>query len=191
MEGFTVLVVVSSALVFVVLHMRTKRQQAARELPDRDPLAPPEEEQRFGTTARVKWVYDGDTVDVECDRGKVCIRLYSIDSPENGQPWGDIATAGLIKMIGGQTVLLEEFGPDHYGRTLATIWVRDKKTHKWTNVNERMVMLGHAWIMRGHYAHHDPERQYKLEALERWARSKRVGLWKLPSPIPPWEWRKQ
>ena len=190
MDGFTILVVVGSALVFVVLHKRTKRQEAARELPHRDHLAP-EERRKLGTTALVKWVYDGDTVDIECGRGKVCIRLYSIDSPENGQPWGDIATAGLIKMIGGQTVLLEEFGEDHYGRTLATIWVRDKKTHKWTNVNERMVMLGHAWIMRGHYAHHDPERQYKLEALERWARSKRVGLWNLPSPVPPWEWRRR
>jgi endonuclease YncB( thermonuclease family) len=30
-----------------------------------------------------------------------------------------------------------------------------------------------------------------LNQLERWAKSKRVGLWKTDNPIPPWKWRKQ
>ena len=57
------------------------------------------------------------------------------------------------------------------------------------NVNERMVTLGHAWVMRMYYDHLPKSRQQKLNQLERWAKSKRVGLWKTDNPIPPWQWR--
>ncbi|MEO0972229.1 MAG: thermonuclease family protein [Pseudomonadota bacterium] len=58
------------------------------------------------------------------------------------------------------------------------------------NVNERLVTLGHAWVMRGLYYHLPKARQQQLDRLERWARSKRVGLWRTEDPIPPWEWRR-
>ena len=120
---------------------------------------------------------------------RIRIRLDSIDCPEDGQPWGDMATYGLVKMIGGKAVQLEQYGKDDYGRVLATIYVRDDQNAKWVNVNERMVMLGHAWVMRRYYGHLTPERQDQLNRLERWAKSKKVGLWKTPNPMPPWRWR--
>ncbi|MEO1311769.1 MAG: thermonuclease family protein [Pseudomonadota bacterium] len=135
-------------------------------------------------------VIDGDTVVVARGRERVKIRLDSIDCPEDGQPWGNIAKAGLIKLIGGRKVILEEYGIDPYGRTLATLYVQAPKGGEWQNVNERMVMLGHAWVMRMFYDHLPADRKQKLNNLENWAKSKRIGLWKTDNPVPPWNWRK-
>jgi micrococcal nuclease len=139
--------------------------------------------------AKVMHVIDGDTVIVAKGWDQVMIRLDSIDCPEDGQHWGDTAAYGLIKLIGGRKVHLEEHGLDSHGRTLATIYVQRANGEEWLNVNERMVTLGHAWVMRKFYDHLPKGRQDKLNRLERWARSKNVGLWRTQNPIPPWQWR--
>ncbi|QKK06292.1 MAG: hypothetical protein HND56_11610 [Pseudomonadota bacterium] len=139
--------------------------------------------------AGVLYVVDGDTVIVSKRWRKITIRLDAIDCPEDGQYWGDAAKYGLIKLIGGQRVHIEEHGIDVYGRTLATIYVFDKNKNDWLNVNERMVTLGHAWVMRRFYNHLPKDRQGKLNQLERWAKSKKIGLWHAPNPTPPWQWR--
>lgn len=142
-------------------------------------------------THRVEHVIDGDTIIVNKSIGKVKVRLDSIDCPESGQYWGETATYGLVKLIGGKKVHLEEHGTDIHGRLLATIYVFDKSKSEWMNVNERMVTLGHAWVMRRYYKHLTRERQNKLNTLERWAKSKNVGLWRTENPVPPWQWRNQ
>lgn len=141
--------------------------------------------------AKVEHVIDGDTVVLSTFLQKIRIRLDSIDCPENGQSWGDNAKYGLIKLIGGKKVKYEDHGVDSYGRTLATLYVFDQKSGKLLNVNERMVTLGHAWVMRRFYNHLPKDRQNKLNQLERWAKSKKVGLWKQPNPIPPWQHRNE
>jgi micrococcal nuclease len=138
--------------------------------------------------AEVLWVLDGDTVDVRMGGRAVRVRLYSIDCPEDGQPWGVTAKAGLIKMIARKRVVLEVYGIDKYGRTLATMFAHHGPESKLINVNERMVMLGHAWVMPA-CTHLSEDRRRQLYRLEAWARSKHVGLWKTPNPIPPWNWR--
>lgn len=95
----------------------------------------------------------------------------------------------MIKLIGGRKVLLEIYGQDQYGRTLATIFV--KKGAEDLNVNEQMVMLGHAWVMRRYYGHLSEARRRRLNQLENWAKTKRVGLWRSENPTPPWEWRNE
>ena len=141
--------------------------------------------------AKVVRVVDGDTLIVANGWSQTRIRLDSIDCPEDGQHWGDIAAFGLIKLVGGRRVVLEEHGLDSYGRTLATIYVRHANGEEWLNVNERMVTIGHAWVMRRFYDHLPKDRQAKLNRLEAWAKSKKVGLWSTENPIPPWQWRKQ
>jgi micrococcal nuclease len=135
-------------------------------------------------------VVDGDTAIVMIGRDENVVRLDSVDCPEGGQVWGNCAANGLKKLIEGRIVCLEQHGQDPYGRTLATIYIWDKDEVGLINVNERMVMLGHAWVMRLYYDHLPSDRQQKLNQLEKWARSKRVGLWSETNPIPPWRWRK-
>ncbi|MBN8605834.1 MAG: thermonuclease family protein [Caulobacterales bacterium] len=141
---------------------------------------------------RVLDICDGDTLYVAKGGSKLKVRLDSIDCPEDGQQWGDIATFGLIKLVGGKrTVHLEEHGIDDFGRTLATLYVRHANGRDWLNVNERMVALGHAWVMRAYYDHLPADRQEQLNKLEGWAQSRAVGLWANPNPMPPWQWRKE
>ena len=140
---------------------------------------------------KVEHIIDGDTVIVVKNWHKIKIRLDSIDCPEHDQHWGDTAKYGLIKLIGGRKVRLEEHGIDRHDRTLATIYVQHGYGSEWMNVNERMVTLGHTWVMRRFYDHLPKDRQDKLNRLERWARSKKVGLWQTPNPIPPWKWRSE
>lgn len=141
--------------------------------------------------AKVLHVLDGDTLIVARGLSETTIRLDSIDCPEDGQRWGDTAKYGLIKLVGRRTVHLEEHGRDSYGRTLATIYVRHANGKEWVNVNERMVTLGHAWVMRKFYDHLPKDRQDKLNHLVAWAKANKVGLWSTENPIPPWRWRKR
>ena len=138
---------------------------------------------------KVVRIIDGDTVIVVKDHQNITIRLDAIDCPESDQPWGDNAKYGLIKLIGGKEIHIEEHGVDRYGRTLATLYVKNDHASEWMNVNEKLVTLGHAWVMRMFYKHLPKKRRDKLNALERWSRSKKVGLWKTAHPIPPWKWR--
>jgi endonuclease YncB( thermonuclease family) len=138
---------------------------------------------------RTVYIIDGDTVIVSDGRTQIRVRLDSIDCPEDGQHWGDIAKYGLIKLIGRQHVHLELHGEDVYGRTLATIYVWHRQKNQWLNVNERMVILGHAWVMRQFYDHLPEDRREQLNRMEQWARSKKVGLWGTSNPMPPWHWR--
>jgi endonuclease YncB( thermonuclease family) len=140
-------------------------------------------------TVKVVYVIDGDTVIVNKGHRKIRIRLDAIDAPEDGQLWGKQSKYGLIKIIGKPMVVkLEEHTTDHYGRTVASLFVQ-KEHDEWINVNERMIMLGHAWVMRRYYNHLPSCRKAKLNDLERWARSKTIGLWSMSNPIPPWKWR--
>ena len=140
--------------------------------------------------AKIVRVIDGDTVDVLLNDRVHRIRLDAIDCPEDGQEWGDMATRGLIKLIGGKWVKLEKHGIDPYGRIIATLFIFSVENGEWINVNERMVMYGHGWVMRIYYNHLPKQRKRKLNDLERWARSKKIGLWEKEDPIPPWQWRK-
>ncbi len=142
------------------------------------------------TAGPVRKVLDGDTVIVQTGWDRVTLRLEGIDCPEFDQPWGDTAKFGLIKLIGGRTVHFETHGIDQYRRTLATLYVWDREESVWLNVNLRMVMLGHAWVSPVLIKNLPATRKQELLAVSRWARRKRVGLWKTAGPVPPWQWRK-
>jgi len=51
-------------------------------------------------------------------------------------------------------------------------------------INQEMVKRGMAW----HFKKYSSDPLYAQ--LEIRARANKIGLWKLPHPVPPWEWRK-
>lgn len=140
--------------------------------------------------ARTKQITDGDGVIVSISKGLIEVRLFAIDCPEYGQEWGEMAKAGLIKLIGGKKrIYLETYGIDPHGRILATIYV--EQDSKLINVNERMVYRGHAWVYRQYYGPLSQDRRAKLDWCEERARQRKAGLWRATHPIPPWEWRRR
>ncbi len=124
-------------------------------------------------------VTDGDTIKVQLSSGPISVRLYSIDAPEKDQPWGPEAGAALASRLAHQRVALEVQTQDRYERLVATVFLGDE------NVNAWMVSEGNAWAYRDYLK--DPSYCY----AEADARSRRLGLWSLPSnsTYAPWEWR--
>ena len=69
---------------------------------------------------------------------------------------------------------------DRYGRTVGVIY------HENQNINLVMVQHGHAWWYHKYAPYDRP-----LQAAESEAKGAQRGLWALPDPIPPWEWRRK
>ena len=129
---------------------------------------------------RVVAVKDGDSVDVTAGRTTEKVRLWGIDCPEMGQPFGKAAKHFTSEACFGRNVVLEEKGRDRYGRLLAIVRLPDGRS-----LNELLVSEGLAWW---YYAY--APKALDLSTLERDARRRRKGLWADADPIPPWSWRK-
>ena len=133
--------------------------------------------------AKVVSVTDGDTIKVyNTEQGQVKIRLYGIDTPEKGQPHGKAAGKHLASLIAGDTVEIESVTTDRYGRTVGIVWDDE------SNINQQMVQAGYAWVYQRYC---DKEFCDFWLVLENEAKTNKIGLWREPSPVPPWEWRKR
>ena len=138
--------------------------------------------------ARVVDVADGDTLTIAAaatgavlsTSDPVRVRLLQIDTPEQGEPLSDEATAGLVALAGpGTTVwaLRDQDPRDQYGRELLYLWTGDG-----TFVNEEMVLSGLATAVL-----YEPNDRYidQMRAAQDRARSAGLGLWAPPPPPPP------
>ena len=133
--------------------------------------------------AKVVSVTDGDTIKVyNAAQGQVKIRLYGIDTPEKGQPYGHAAGEYLASLIAGATVDIETVTKDRYGRTVGIV------TDDGSNINQEMIWSGYAWVYRRYCD--KPFCNFWLN-LEDEAKIGKSGLWQEPNPIPPWEWRRR
>ena len=131
--------------------------------------------------AEVISVVDGDTLEVLHQGKTVRIRLYGIDSPEKGQPFGTKAKTQLSSLAFGKIVIVEKKDFDSYGRTVAEIRLKDG-----TRINREMVSSGYAWWFEK-YAPDDTD----LKQREAEARSARRGLWSDPQTLEPWLFREK
>lgn len=123
-------------------------------------------------------ISDGDTIRVLKDGKEIKIRLEGIDCPETHQDYGAKAKEFTSGLVFGKDVLVKEKEQDKYGRTVATVFVGEK------NLNLELVKAGFAW----HYKEYSKDKS--LANAEKEAREKKVGLWAMENPVPPWEFRK-
>lgn len=132
---------------------------------------------------KVVKVADGDTVTVLRTDGarpeQVRVRLSSIDAPEKRQPWGTRSRQLLSDLVFDRQVRVEELGTDRYGRTIGVVHVGR------LNANREMVRQGLAWAYRQYL------NDSALLQVEAAARRARRGLWADPSPVAPWDFRRQ
>lgn len=145
-------------------------------------------------TGRIVGVTDGDTVKVlTTDKKEVKIRLYGVDAPEKAQPFGQKAKQFASDLVFGKDVRVEVIDTDRYGRSVAFVRTGPPpselgRTGEGITLNERLVESGFAW----HYPQYCKRQPLcgQLAALEKEARTKKLGLWADPDPTPPWQWRK-
>lgn len=133
-------------------------------------------------TGKVVRIADGDTFTLLVNKKQHRIRLHGIDAPETkgGQPYSQKSKDYLASMIAGRTVTVDVRDTDRYGRYIGVVSTSSVK-----DVNLKMLKAGMAW----HYSHYDKTPAYKKAHDQ--ARKSRTGLWKDPSPINPYDWRKK
>lgn len=130
---------------------------------------------------KVVGVSDGDTVTVLRDgHEQYKIRLYGIDAPESGQPFGKASKSSLSDLVFGKIVDVEPTDIDRYGRTVARIFVDG------TDVNAEQIRTGHAWL---YHRYCDGPMCPEWAELEAQAKASKAGLWSDKAPMAPWEWR--
>jgi endonuclease YncB( thermonuclease family) len=132
-------------------------------------------------SCRVVGISDGDTIRVMHNGRAERIRLYGIDCPEKAQPFGTRARQFTGDAAFGKDVTVRVMDVDRYGRTVGEVILPDGRS-----LNKELVRARFAWWYR-RYARGDRE----LDRLEDRARTARRGLWVDPSPMPPWEWRRE
>jgi len=130
-------------------------------------------------TGKVVAVTDGDTLTVlDSDQRQIKVRLAQIDSPEKKQPYGQTAKQSLAALCFGVVAKIHPAARDRYGRTVAQVQCRG------LDVNREQVRLGMAWV----YDKYVEDRTLYEDQAQ--ARAAKRGLWALPRPVAPWEWRK-
>lgn len=130
-------------------------------------------------TGEVVDVSEGDLLKVEYKGEAIRIRLFGVDCPEKGQPFGDEADQMTQKLSMGKRVFVQGKGYDRFGRLMAFVRLPDG-----SSLNQELLKSGLAWWFRK-FAWNEQG----LESMEFGARETKVGLWSKPDPVPPWDWR--
>lgn len=135
-------------------------------------------------TGHVVAIADGDTVTVlEANQVQHKIRLAGVDAPEKKQPFGDRSKQHLSDLVFNKPVTVEWNKLDRYGRTIGKVMVNG------VDANLEQIKAGMAWWYEKYRKEQNPTDQQTYAAAEQEARAKRIGLWRDPEPMPPWEWR--
>ena len=108
------------------------------------------------------------------------VRLFGVDCPERHQDFGQRAKKETSALVFGKEVTVLTQGNDLYGRTLGVVELNDGRT-----LNHLLIQRGMCWWYE-RYAPND----IRAKKLEESARKEKLGLWEMPHPIPPWEFRK-
>lgn len=136
-------------------------------------------------TGRVVGIADGDTLTLlDAANTQYKIRLSGIDSPEKGQPFGQVCKRSLSDLAYDRVAVVESTKLDRYGRVIGKVLVNNQ------DVNLEQVRRGCGW----HYKKYQDEQilddRLSYNSAEESAKSRKVGLWTDHEPVPPWEWRK-
>ena len=134
---------------------------------------------------KVVGVTDGDTITVlDSQQTQHKIRLMGIDCPEKFQPFGQNAKKSLADLVFGRSVNVEWQKLDKYQRIVGKVLVGGQ------DANLEQIRRGFAWHYKKYEREQDSLDRATYSQAEIEARMSNRGLWSDPSPIPPWDWRK-
>ncbi|MBE0625519.1 MAG: thermonuclease family protein [Burkholderiales bacterium] len=136
-------------------------------------------------TGKVVGVADGDTVTVlDSNKQQHKIRVAGIDAPEKAQPFGSRSKESLAKRVHNRDAVVEGHKKDRYGRLVGKVIVDGH------DAGLEQVRAGLAWWYRAYAKEQTPDDRVAYELAEKAAREQKLGLWRDPDPVPPWEWRR-
>jgi endonuclease YncB( thermonuclease family) len=132
-------------------------------------------------TGQVVAVPSGDTLTVQSGGSYYKVRLSDVDAPEMGQVFGRQARQFTEDRVLGRHVWVNVSMIDRHGRRVGEVIVEDGRV-----LNEELVQAGLAWYYRV-----NPIKKQRLQRLEHYAFTKKLGLWVEKEPLPPWEFRRE
>ncbi|HYC84221.1 MAG TPA: thermonuclease family protein [Chryseosolibacter sp.] len=125
-------------------------------------------------------VEDGDTVEVMLNNQKTKIRIFGIDSPEDGQAFsGKAKQYATVLCLNKKVKVIKHDAKDSFGRIVGEVILEDGRS-----VGKELVAAGYTWVYRKFT--NDPD----MIRLEEEARKQKKGLWIEENPTPPWDFRK-
>lgn len=129
-------------------------------------------------TGTVIRVIDGDTFTLRSGEETFNCRIWGIDAPEYKQDFGFASWLALWLVIRGRDVKIKIMGANSYGRKVVSVYFGGR------NLALDMLQSGLAW-WSSTYA---PGRNDYARAMDK-ARTRKLGLWSSPDPVPPWKFR--
>ena len=147
-------------------------------------------------TGKVVGVSDGDTITVlDAVHHPFKVRLSGIDAPEKKQPFGQRSKQHLSALVFGREVDVIWNKRDRYKRIVGRVMVTSpscvrSRCPKAVDAGLRQVEAGMAWWYRKYAREQPVDAAATYERAEAQAQSRRIGLWSVQNPVPPWDWRK-
>lgn len=130
-------------------------------------------------------VIDGDTIEViPSNRKSERVRLLGIDAPESNQAYGKKSTSTLSQCVQDKTVTIQWFQRDQYSRLLGKVWANG------VDCNLHQVKIGSAWHYKYYQNQQQPADQISYSNAEADARKNKLGLWRNPNAINPYQFRR-
>ena len=143
-------------------------------------------------TGTIVSIADGGTLTVFSHGMAHRVRINAIEAPEKGQPYSDHSRENLVRMAHRKEASLECHKVDHYQRKVCKVKVQPlgcPSCGHTLDVGLAQIIAGAAWWYREYAREQSQEDRGRYESEETEARLRRRGLWALPDPISPWEWR--
>jgi endonuclease YncB( thermonuclease family) len=188
-RGFVATVVVLGLLSPAAHPAGAARAAAAREAEGTVPAVPDAPEVKLWGTVRS--VLGSAHLSVMLpDKSLLQVSLLGVALPDPprsapvqtpGQPFGVESATYLRELVLDRQVRLDVYARER-GRARAVVWLGD------LNVNLTLIKEGLAWIDP---ALANPYVRAPLEVAEQQARVGQYGLWSLPNPEAPWEFRRR
>jgi len=130
-------------------------------------------------------IADGDTVTVlDGANQQHKVRLAGIDAPEKAQAFGNVSRQHLAQLVFQKRVTIEFEKLDRYRREVGKILLAGR------DINLQQIEAGLAWHYKKYQSEQPLADRPTYSAAESYAATERRGLWRDPSPTPPWEFRK-
>lgn len=147
------------------------------------------------TSGTVTNIVDGDTFeycptdDEPCsEEDWVEVDLWGVDAPEltpEEQFFSKKASQYLVDELLKQTVVLEQMKTDDAGKPMVKVLIVN---HPNSNFNVHLLMEGHGWSTTTQ--EDDVADSVAYGEAEKFAKERKLGLWREIEPVAPWDWLK-
>ena len=135
-------------------------------------------------TGEVVGIADGDTLTLlDTTKTQHKIRLAGIDAPEKIQAFGERSKQNLAGLVFRKQVTVEWSKLDRYGRVIGKVLLESE------DMCLAQVRAGLAWHYKAYEREQSRVDRERYAQAEDEARQSRRGLWRDPSPTPPWDFR--